>query len=65
MGKGDRVHLLHPDWCKGCGICIEVCPADVLALKNEKISIINLEKCTSCKNCEFICPDFVLRVVDK
>ncbi|MGM0437704.1 MAG: 4Fe-4S binding protein, partial [Bacillota bacterium] len=30
MAKGEKVKLRHPDWCKRCGICVSVCPTDVL-----------------------------------
>jgi 2-oxoglutarate ferredoxin oxidoreductase subunit delta len=30
IGRGDRVKLENADWCKNCGICISVCPTNVL-----------------------------------
>jgi 2-oxoglutarate ferredoxin oxidoreductase subunit delta len=62
MAKNEVV-LLHPDWCKGCGICVELCPVNVLALENEKVVIKDGAKCIGCDICELICPDFVIKVV--
>ncbi|MFP4199044.1 MAG: 4Fe-4S binding protein, partial [Halanaerobium sp.] len=30
MARGERVEIEHPDWCKNCGICVSVCPTDIL-----------------------------------
>ena len=64
MARGDRVKIKHPSWCKNCGICVSVCPTDILNRGREIVEIINLEKCIGCQNCELICPDFVLKVVE-
>lgn len=57
-------------FCKGCSLCIEVCPRDVLAISTERGSNgflvpegVKPEACTDCKMCELICPDFAI-VVD-
>jgi len=55
--------------CKGCQICIQVCPHDVLA-KADKVDnrgfylpvVVNLEACTVCRMCEMECPDFAISV---
>jgi len=56
-------------FCKGCNLCIENCPKDVLAVSKERGSAGFLvpfaakpEECTSCKMCELICPDFAIVV---
>ncbi|PUU86788.1 4Fe-4S binding protein, partial [Halanaerobium sp.] len=61
--RGDRVKLENADWCKNCGICISVCPTNVLIKGRDRVKIDDLEKCIGCQNCELICPDFVLKVV--
>ncbi|MGM0420769.1 MAG: 4Fe-4S dicluster domain-containing protein [Bacillota bacterium] len=62
-GKG-KVKIDRPDWCKVCGICIEVCPVEVLELGQNRIQIAELDNCIGCENCELSCPDYVLKVVD-
>ena len=64
MAKKGEVKILHPDWCKACGICVMVCPMDVLALESSGIRIVNGEDCIGCNRCELSCPDFVLKVVE-
>ena len=33
MGKPKlKQHHINRDWCKGCGICVELCPKKVLEL---------------------------------
>ena len=59
--------------CKGCGLCIEACPPQVLRLSNE-LNRYGLhpaeylgEGCTGCGICFFVCPEpgalTVLRLV--
>jgi 2-oxoglutarate ferredoxin oxidoreductase subunit delta len=57
-------------FCKGCSLCIESCPRDVLAISTERGAAGFLvpeatkpEACTSCLMCELVCPDFAI-VVD-
>ena len=56
----DKLLKIKTDWCKGCGICVEFCPKNVLGLKNGKIVINNIEACIKCGLCELRCPDFAI-----
>ena len=44
--------------CTGCGICVDVCPEDVLHMDNskKKAYIAYPKDCVACLLCEFICP---------
>lgn len=53
---------IREDWCKGCRICIEFCPKQVLILKNDKVYPEKPELCISCKLCELRCPDYAITV---
>lgn len=50
-------------YCKGCHICVEFCPKDVLEMKGFYASVKNLEACISCMQCELRCPDFAIKVI--
>jgi nitroreductase/NAD-dependent dihydropyrimidine dehydrogenase PreA subunit len=41
--------------CTGCGLCLDVCPSDVLALENGSI-ILSREGCFGCDHCAAVCP---------
>lgn len=54
--------------CKGCEVCIPVCPEDVIAM-SEKVNGKGYrfmqpitENCTGCANCAIVCPDGVIEV---
>jgi len=52
---------VNKNWCKGCSICVEFCPKNVLALdNNDKIDIVNGKDCILCGQCEMRCPDFAI-----
>ena len=56
---------VFPNWCKGCGLCVEFCPAGVLEQgPNGRVIVAHPEKCTACRWCELHCPDFAIFVTD-
>jgi len=56
---------IFPNWCKGCGLCVEFCPAGVLEQGSEgRVTVAHPEKCTACRWCELHCPDFAIFVSD-
>lgn len=59
------------DRCKGCGLCISVCPKKImefkstLNLKGYNPATVTDEKigeCIACASCARICPDVVITV---
>lgn len=66
MLKKIRIHI-NEDLCKGCGICISLCPNKVIS-KSEELSsrgvflpvITSGDKCTACCVCEEHCPDLAI-----
>lgn len=63
--KREAEIIINMPWCKGCAICSELCPEDVLVMENGKVKVKFLEKCTVCGLCELRCPDFAIVVNDK
>jgi 2-oxoglutarate ferredoxin oxidoreductase subunit delta len=53
---------IKKEWCKGCEICVDYCPTDVLAMNGLYAEVVNLDACTSCGLCEVRCPDFAITV---
>jgi indolepyruvate ferredoxin oxidoreductase beta subunit len=50
-------------WCKGCDICVKMCPERCLALNaNQIVEVVDLDACTGCHICEWLCPDFAIAV---
>ena len=62
--------VVNDDRCKGCGICIEFCPKNVLRL-SDRINVMGYHSveliapdapCTGCGICALMCPDWVITV---
>lgn len=54
---------IEPELCKGCGLCIEACPPDVLKFhekfnnKGYHYAYYIGENCTGCGVCFYACPE--------
>jgi 2-oxoglutarate ferredoxin oxidoreductase subunit delta len=58
------------DRCKGCGLCVDICPKHVLAMDEQVVNplgyhpvrLTDADACTSCALCARICPDVIFTV---
>ncbi|TFG33802.1 4Fe-4S dicluster domain-containing protein [Candidatus Thorarchaeota archaeon] len=62
---------IDPKMCKGCHICISICPQHVFEKSSEVDNrgfflpiVVKLEACKVCRLCELECPDFAISVVE-
>ncbi len=69
MAKVRGAIVVDVERCKGCDLCVHVCPTDVIRLAKEVNGkgyhfayMENPEACTGCVNCATVCPDTVITV---
>ena len=48
--------------CVGCGECVEICPADVFELQDEKSVPVNADECLGCESCIEVCEEEAITV---
>lgn len=68
MAKG-RV-IIDIDMCKGCELCVSVCPKKILELDEHNINLggynpakcINESECIACVSCARMCPEVAITV---
>ncbi|MGO9008403.1 MAG: 2-oxoacid:acceptor oxidoreductase family protein [Beijerinckiaceae bacterium] len=54
---------INAAWCKGCDICVKLCPERCLVLNDEQVAVLKTPTaCTGCHICEWLCPDFAISV---
>ena len=62
MAKSFNI-VVNAAWCKGCSLCIGVCPKSVLDLTDRlKAEAVRQDDCIGCRQCENICPDLAITV---
>ncbi len=65
--RKDKAFAVDRGRCKGCKICVTVCPYDALYMSKEKSQRgyfypIENGKCVACRQCVYACPDFALSI---
>ncbi|SDO64813.1 4Fe-4S dicluster domain-containing protein [Desulforhopalus singaporensis] len=61
---------IETDRCKGCGLCVAVCPLELLTQDETTVNIKGYfpakikypKKCKGCGFCALMCPDSVITV---
>jgi len=55
--------------CKGCGICIEICPKKCIKWAKGELGVYktptvacDIDKCIACRICEIRCPDAAIKI---
>jgi 2-oxoglutarate ferredoxin oxidoreductase subunit delta len=57
-------------FCKGCGLCVDVCPQSIMALDMDIITnkgyhpaiCVDQAACTGCLSCALMCPDVAIKI---
>lgn len=58
--------IIRREWCKGCSICVALCPKQVLELDGAgKSTAVRPADCICCRMCELHCPDLAITVVSE
>lgn len=56
---------IYENLCKGCSICVDYCPTNVLAMDGNLVMVKDLEACNGCQLCDNRCPDFAIQVFEE
>lgn len=63
--------FVNENACKGCGICIAMCPVKILTFSEDFNDmgvryprVLDQTQCVNCKNCMIYCPDFAMVVTE-
>lgn len=61
--------VVNESYCKGCELCVNACPQEILALSNGRITAkgyhpaeLIAEGCTGCGICALVCPEAAIVV---
>lgn len=61
---------IRDERCKGCELCVSVCPKGVLAINKERPNpagyfaacVVAPDDCIGCQSCVRMCPDVAIRI---
>ncbi len=56
--------VVDEEKCVGCGECVDICPVDVLEMKDEKCYVVRQEDCEACESCVETCEESAIELVD-
>ena len=64
--------IINRERCKGCGLCIDVCPRKILFFAEEvnrkgvhPVRAKTPDQCSGCRLCVTVCPDVAIKIIDE
>ena len=70
--KAAKEIIIDDQFCKGCNLCIEICPRNVFSRSNKRSragysmpQAADPGKCSVCFLCEMTCPDLAITVIEE
>lgn len=64
-------HIIDDECCKGCGLCVNFCPKNVLEITDKvnakghfPVFQARPEDCIKCSICCIMCPDVAITIVE-
>ena len=61
--------IIDQDRCKGCELCVEACPQEILRMSEELNAkgyffarVVDPTRCLGCRICAITCPDVAIEV---
>ena len=57
-----RLPVIDKTKCTVCGMCVDICPEEVLAIRSGQLVFSKPEACTMCAECEGVCPEGAVNV---
>ena len=72
MSKIRGAIVVDTERCKGCALCVNACPQDVIALAKKVnvngypcVEVVSQDNCIGCASCAIVCPDGCITVYRK
>ena len=73
MAKMKGAIEINTERCKGCSLCVEACPLNIIALADKMVNRrgyryvqqTDQDTCTGCTSCAIVCPDGCITVYRK
>ena len=69
MSKLRGAIVVDTNRCKGCALCVEACPKDVIAMAKKvnvngypNVEAVSQDNCIGCASCGIVCPDGCITV---
>ncbi|UCE74745.1 MAG: 4Fe-4S binding protein [Methanomassiliicoccales archaeon] len=58
------VALIDKEKCDGCATCVESCPAEAIAIEDEKAKV-DEDECVDCEACVDECPNSAISMSEE